>query len=91
MKYEFTFFDNIVAIKPNPILHNQEPKEYYLNYLTKQFQNIFGIHTVTLNKRKNKYTIHSNSFETTLHRFADDSYLVQETFLILLSFFFLKK
>ena len=79
MKYEFTFFDNIVATKPNPILHNQEPKEYYLNYLTNQFQNIFGIHTITLNKRKNKYTIHSSSFETTLHRFADDSYLVQES------------
>ena len=79
MKYEFSFFDNIVATKPNPILHIQEPKEYYLNYLTKQFQNIFGIHTVTLNKRKSKYTVHSSSFETTLHRFADDSYLVQET------------
>lgn len=79
MKYEFTFFDNIVKTKPNPILHNQVPKEYYLNYLAEQFQNIFGIHTVTLNKRKNKYTVHSSSFETTLHRFADDSYLVQET------------
>jgi hypothetical protein len=79
MKYEFSFFDNIVATKPNPILHNQVPKEKYLNYLTEQFQSIFGIHTITLNKRKGKYTIHNSSFETTLHRFADDSYLVQES------------
>lgn len=79
MKYEFTFFDNIVATKPNPIVHNQEPKEYYLNYLIEKFDNIEGIHTVTLKKTKSNYSLLSNSFETSLHRFADDSYLVQET------------
>ena len=79
MKYEFSFFDKIVATKPNPIIHDRISKEFYINYLTNHFQDIYGIHTITLKKTKSKYLLLSNSFETSLHLFADDKFLSQKS------------